>query len=287
MSMPAVVIGVAPNGARRGKVDHPRLPLTPAELAAEAEVCLAEGASMLHLHVRDGAGRHALDPALYRQALAAVRERVGERLLLQVSSEAAGLFQPGEQRRAMRELGPEALSVALREMLPEGGEEGPAAAFYQELALAGCLVQHIVYHPREAERLLELVARGLVPEEPASALFVLGAYGDRDASPADLGPMIEVWGDRGPWMVCAFGAAEGACMRAAAERGGHVRVGFENNLWRADGSLARSSAELVREAAEAAALLGLRLADAASARRLLGGRLGERTGGPRGLAGRS
>ncbi len=51
-----VVIAVAPNGARKSKADHPRLPLTPSELAECAQDCLDAGASMLHLHVRDAAG---------------------------------------------------------------------------------------------------------------------------------------------------------------------------------------------------------------------------------------
>ena len=68
MSTPFVVM-CAPNGARRTKDDHPALPLTPAEIAAEAERCADAGAALLHLHVRDTAGRHSLSPELYREAI--------------------------------------------------------------------------------------------------------------------------------------------------------------------------------------------------------------------------
>jgi uncharacterized protein (DUF849 family) len=37
------LIAVAPNGARRGKADHPGLPIAPAELAQEAESCRLAG----------------------------------------------------------------------------------------------------------------------------------------------------------------------------------------------------------------------------------------------------
>ena len=50
----------------------------------------------------------------------------------------------------------------------------------------------------------------------------------------------------GPWMVCAFGRDEAACVSTAALLGGHVRVGFENNLLLPDGSTARTNADLVR-----------------------------------------
>ena len=47
------------------------------------------------------------------------------------------------------------------------------------------------------------------------------------------------------------------------------RVGFENNLWRADGSLAASNAELVAQVAAGAGLLGRNIADIATTRAFL------------------
>ena len=67
------MICVAPNGARRSRKDHERIPLTPEELAREAVSCVEAGASVMHLHVRASDGGHSLDPAIYRSALAAIR----------------------------------------------------------------------------------------------------------------------------------------------------------------------------------------------------------------------
>jgi 3-keto-5-aminohexanoate cleavage enzyme len=92
-----VVICVAPNGARKTRNDHPRLPITPAELAHCAEECLRAGAAMMHLHVRDADGRHSLDAEDYRAALAAIRSRVGDELIVQVTTEAAGRYAPAQQ----------------------------------------------------------------------------------------------------------------------------------------------------------------------------------------------
>lgn len=46
---------------------------------------------MIHLHVRDARGNHTLDPDLYRSATAAIQRAVGERLVIQMSSEAGGM----------------------------------------------------------------------------------------------------------------------------------------------------------------------------------------------------
>jgi len=73
-----------------------------------------------------------------------------------------------------------------------------------------------------------------------------------------------------PWTVCAFGPAEAACVTAAALAGGHVRVGFENNLHEPDGRVAPDNAALVRRAVNRIRACGLALADVHEARRLLG-----------------
>lgn len=96
-SAAAAVICVAPSGARRTSVDHPALPITTAQIAREAAACAEAGASVIHLHVRDEAGRHSLDAQRYRAAIEAIRQAVGERLLVQVTTEAVGMYSPPEQ----------------------------------------------------------------------------------------------------------------------------------------------------------------------------------------------
>src|SRR5205807_8648567 len=81
-----LIVTVAPNGAYKQRGDHPALPLTARELADTARRCLAAGAAMMHLHVRDAQGRHSLDVETYREALAAVRGAVGDEMVLQVTS---------------------------------------------------------------------------------------------------------------------------------------------------------------------------------------------------------
>ncbi|HSK39616.1 MAG TPA: 3-keto-5-aminohexanoate cleavage protein, partial [Arenibaculum sp.] len=116
-----VSIMVAPNGARRTRADHPALPMTAGELAAAAAACLDAGASMMHVHVRDRAGRHVLDAGLYRDAFAAIRAEVGDRLVLQATTEAVGRYAPAEQMALVEDLRPEAVSMAVRELIPDAG----------------------------------------------------------------------------------------------------------------------------------------------------------------------
>ena len=116
-----------------------------------------------------------------------------------------------------------------------------------------------------------LRASGVVPDAPWFLLFVLGRYSaGQTSSPRDLLPFLNAHDGNEPWAVCAFGAAENACVAAAAVFGGHARVGFENNLLCKDGSVAPDNAALVRQAVEAATALGRPLATAADIRQRFG-----------------
>ncbi|BCG97744.1 hypothetical protein MesoLj131a_66080 (plasmid) [Mesorhizobium sp. 131-2-1] len=89
--------------------------------------------------------------------------------------------------------------------------------------------------------------RGLVPWSDVPVLLVLGRYTQgQTSSPSELLPFLAKDMPRFThWSVCAFGRNEVACVTAAALLGGHVRVGFENNLVLPNGSVAASNAELV------------------------------------------
>jgi uncharacterized protein (DUF849 family) len=270
-----MILAVAPNGARKTQADHPAVPISPAELAATAAAAQAAGASMIHLHVRDADKKHSLDVGAYREASAAVREAVGDQMVIQVTSEAVGIYSAEQQMAMVRDLVPEAVSLAIREVVPQGGEE-EAREFLAWLVGEGILPQYILYAPEDVERFGRLQADGVIPPGPAFLLFVLGRYtpGQRSV-PNDLLPYlteIEVWpaAARLPWAICAFGPKETACVTAAATLGGHARVGFENNLFLPSGAVARDNAELVAAGAASAAAFGRPLADAATARRLMG-----------------
>ena len=244
---------VAPTGARRGKADHPALPVTVAEIAATAAACRAAGAGALHAHVRDADGRHSLDPGLYRELLAEVA-RAAPGMLVQVTTESGGRFGPEDQFATVKALGHPHVSVAMREMAASAAAEDLARAFYAHCAEAGIQVQHILYEAGEIARLADLHARGVVPAVE-EVLFVLGRYTAGEVSaPADLDPFLAARAAApavaaAPWMLCAFGPAETDCLARALAAGGKARVGFENNVHMADGRVARDNAERVAEVA--------------------------------------
>lgn len=263
----SLLITVAPNGAYKQRSDHAALPLTSAELGQTAKQCLDAGAAMIHMHIRDAQGRHSLDVQGYRDAQQAVKAAVGDDMIIQVTSEAARVYKAPEQIAMVTALQPEAVSVGLREVdRPEIGDAG-LAQFFGWLAKERVMTQVIVYDVADLQRWQALRAQGVVPDAPWSLLFVLGRYSVGQTSESrDLLPFVMAHTGNEPWSMCAFGAGEHACTTTAAALGGHVRVGFENNLLLNNGQVAPDNAALVRQVADSARVLGRSLCTAQQAR---------------------
>lgn len=265
-------IMVAPNGARRTTADHLRLPVTAEALAAEMEACRDAGAAAVHFHIRDETGAHSLDAATYRRWLAVLEQRLGQDMAVQVTTEAVGRYTSAEQMALVRELKPAAVSLALREILPEDASVTRVTGFLGWLKANAISPQFILYTPEEAARFHELRRRGAIPQERPFVLFVLGRYVAEGhvTTPADLLGFLREHDMACPWALCAFGRTETAALAAAAALGGHVRVGFENNLEQADGSMAASNAERVAAVAALVRGMGRKVADVAETTALLG-----------------
>ncbi len=223
---------VAPNGARRGKADHPALPVSIAETVETARLCHMAGADALHLHVRDAMGGHSLDAGLYREALAEMALRVPG-MPVQITTEAVGIYDVAAQLQCLTAVRPGWASIAVRETARDCAL---APRLYAACADQGTRVQHIVYDPADLALLLDWQGQGIVPPGQGDILVVLGRYSDGQvSSPADLLPFLTALPPAADWMVCAFGPAEHACLAAAVAHGASARVGFENSMTNAAG----------------------------------------------------
>lgn len=252
MTHDPLILMVAPNGARRTTADHEALPVTCEALVHAVGAAREAGAQMVHFHVRDEAEQHVLDIARYRDALAALRVAYQDQLILQVTTEAVGRYSPDEQMALVRALRPEAVSMALRELMPDYQVTDAVRAFFDDLYAMACWPHYILYDEKDVAFFLSLRAEGLIREPRPFVLFVLGRYArDQRSQPEDLDPFLAAMGERLDdvvWMVCAFGAQEAAAIGHAARHGGHGRIGFENNLFLPDGTRAPDNAALVHAA---------------------------------------
>ena len=242
-------IMVAPNGARKTTQDHPAVPVTDQELLDTAVACFDAGARALHAHIRTNEQVHLLDVERYETLIQSLGERLPE-LQVQVTSEAAGIYESDAQIDLLSRLKAPWVSVAIREIL-RSQEPQTLQPFFQQL-LDKSRVQFILYDADDFQTLTSLVEREIIRSESLEVLYVLGRYStNQESTPDQLDSFLE-FRDRAPThvkpvreMICAFGRGQIPCLLRAASEGMDLRIGFENGVWLPDGEIAENNAALV------------------------------------------
>ncbi|MCL1810101.1 MAG: 3-keto-5-aminohexanoate cleavage protein, partial [Clostridiales bacterium] len=108
--------------------------------------------------------------------------------------------------------------------------------------------------------------KGLL-EHPLHFDFVLGVQ--MAATLRDLAFCVGSIPPGSTWTACAIGRFEFDIAAGAIIMGGHVRVGFEDNLYLEKGVLAKSNGELVEKVVKLADILGRKVASPDEAREIL------------------
>jgi 3-keto-5-aminohexanoate cleavage enzyme len=106
-------------------------------------------------------------------------------------------------------------------------------------------------------------------ETPLYFQLVLGVLGQIPATVDNLLHMVRSLPPGSPWSVCAVGLNEFPMATMAILMGGHVRVGFEDNIYLSKGVKAKSNAELVEKIVRLAKELDREIAAPDDVRRIL------------------
>jgi 3-keto-5-aminohexanoate cleavage enzyme len=264
-----LIITVAPTGNVPTKEMTPHLPATPDEIAATALRCREAGASLIHLHARDAAGKPTLDPEVFARIHQLVSERTD--LVLQISTGGRAGMDPEARAAAVRRLRPEMASLTTGSMnFPDRVYANPFSVIeYLAAAMkeAGTKPEMEIFEPGMIANALRLVDKDLtVP--PLHFDFVLGSRGSLPASPKNLLFLSESIPPGSTWTVAAVGRWQLPMAVLAIVMGGHVRVGLEDNIYYRKGELATNE-QLVARVARIAAELGRPVATPDEAREIL------------------
>ena len=224
---------------RRPRGDHPAVPLTPDELAAEARRAVAAGAAELHVHPRVPGGADTTEPGAAGATVRAIRAACpGVPLGL-----TTGLWTTGgdaELRHAHVEAWADLPDYASVNLAEPGSAE-----LCGLMARRGVGVEAGVWNLADAHLLLE---RGLAPLRVLVETSDGGAE-DPVAVAAEIDELLVAGGLNAPQLHHGAGADAWEMLDAALARGRDVRIGLEDTRLMPDGSTARDNAELVAEAA--------------------------------------
>jgi 3-keto-5-aminohexanoate cleavage enzyme len=264
-----VIITCALVGAELSRKDTPYLPLTPGEIAESALAAHGAGAAMVHLHVRDEGGAPTCREDIFREVIQKIRDHSD--LIVQVSTGGAiGDTQEDRLRPLLAD--PDMASLSTGSV--NFGQEvflNPYP-FVKKLAQAmrdqGIKPEIEVFDTAMLETALKMVEEGFL-EEPLHVDLVLGVPGGLGAEETNLDFLVQKIPDSYSWSLAAIGRHQFPMAELALKKGGHVRVGMEDNIYLKKGVLAQSNADLVAKVVEMARRLGRPVADSQTAKQIL------------------
>lgn len=218
------------NGGRT-PAEHPGVPVSPAQLAADAVAVAAAGAFAVHIHPRDRNGVPTIEPRACDAAVAAIRAAV-PRLPIGVSTSAAINPDPFARAAALAtwRQPPDFVSVNLAEL----GWMGIARAAVH----AGIAIEAGLTVAADAEAL----------RESSFAHQILRALVEVDGGAQEARAIAELIAPGMAQLWHGSAAQTWEVISAAGAAGVDVRVGLEDVLALPDGTVAADNAELVAAA---------------------------------------
>jgi 3-keto-5-aminohexanoate cleavage enzyme len=272
--MQPLIITTAITGAETSREDQPNLPITPKEQAECAKACFEAGSRVCHLHVREDDGTPSQRLERFEESITAIRQAVPE-MIIQISTGGA-VGAPFEERMAPLKLKPD--MATLNAGTVNFGDDVFINTAPDIVKLAERFKQENVapeievYESGMIDYVAKLNKKGHITHEPLHVQFVLGVPGGMSGKPKNVLYMAEHLKEEIPsatWGVAGIGRWQLPCAMMAMVMGGHIRVGFEDNIYYHKKVLAELNQQLVERIARIANEFGRPLATPAQTREIL------------------
>ena len=269
--MEKLIIAAAICGAEVTKEHNPAVPYTIEEIVREAKAAYDAGASVIHLHVRHDDGTPTQNKDRFQEAVDAIYKVCPDVIIQPSTGGAVGMTDL--ERLQSTEIVPTPEFATLDcGTLNFGGDEifintdNTIKNFAKLMKERGIKPELEVFDKGMIDIALKMDRKGLL-EHPLHFDFVLGVQ--MTATIRDLVFMVGSIPPGCTWTAAGIGRSEFEIAAATIIMGGHVRVGFEDNLYIEKGVLAKSNGELVEKVVKLAKLLGREIANPTEAREIL------------------
>ncbi|MBI2450477.1 MAG: 3-keto-5-aminohexanoate cleavage protein [Candidatus Nealsonbacteria bacterium] len=269
-----IIITAAVCGSRSMKTDNPAVPYTPKEIIEAAVECHKAGAAIAHIHVRDPeTGKPSFRISYFEKVLEGIREKCDMIVNLSTSGLFLNEHDAIPRRLQVIRLKPDICSLDVGSMNfadvafvnpPQWGQA--AAELSQCLGVKPEIEVFDIGHIAQANDLIE----NELVDKPYYFQLCMGAGWGIPATEENLLFMKNKLLEGVIWSVLGIGKYQRPMITLAMELGGHVRVGFEDNLLIEKGKLAKSNAEFVELAVNLALVRDREPATSAEAREILG-----------------
>ncbi|WP_448090686.1 3-keto-5-aminohexanoate cleavage protein [Pseudomonas azerbaijanoccidentalis] len=288
--MAKTIISCALTGNIVTAAHHPKLPITPVQIAQAALDAAAAGAAIVHIHVRDPeTGKPSMKTELYGEVMDRIRE-VDQSLIINLTTGEGGRFTPSahdpkiaaegstlclpETRVAhIVALKPDMCSLDFNTMNSGANvvinTPRNVRLMVEAIVKAGVMPELEVFDSGDIHMANDMIADGTIPG-PHFFQMVTGVKYAAASTPSAMVYLKSLLPVGCQWSAFGLGRMEYPMLAQSFLLGGHVRVGFEDNVYIRKGELARDNAHLVEQAVSLLGILGGEVASPQEARQILG-----------------
>ena len=270
--MDKLIISACICGAEVTKENNPAVPYTVEEFVREAKSAYDAGAALIHLHVRWDDGTPTQDKGRFQEMVDAIRKECPDVIIQPSTGGAVGMTDL--ERLQSTEITPTPEMATLDcGTCNFGGDEifintdNTIANFGDIMQERGIKPECEVFDKGMIDLALKAAKKGHI-KYPIHFDFVLGVQ--MTATVRDLVIMATSIPADSTWTATGIGKNAWGIAAATIAMGGHVRVGFEDNVYMSKGVLAKSNGEMVERVVQMAKLLNREVATPAEAREILG-----------------
>ena len=270
--MDKLIISACICGAEVTKENNPAVPYTVEEVVREAKSAYDAGAALIHLHVRWDDGTPTQDKGRFQEMVDAIRKECPDVIIQPSTGGAVGMTDL--ERLQSTEITPTPEMATLDcGTCNFGGDEifintdNTIANFGDIMQERGIKPECEVFDKGMIDLALKAAKKGHI-KYPIHFDFVLGVQ--MTATVRDLVIMATSIPAGSTWTATGIGKNAWGIAAATIAMGGHVRVGFEDNVYMSKGVLAKSNGEMVERVVQMAKLLNREVATPAEAREILG-----------------
>ena len=284
--MEKAILTCALTGVLTNPKQHP-VPVTPAQMAAEARDAFNAGASIMHVHIRnqdEGMGQMpSWDPDVAESVVNAIREACPG-VIINLTTGVVGKDISGPLN-CIRRVKPEiaacnAGSLNYLKIKEDGNWAWPPMVFDNPVAKVQQfldVMQECGTHP-EFEcfdvgivRSVGMYVQTGMYAGPLEYNFVMGVASGMPADPDLLPILIKLKRPDARFQVTAIGRDEiWPLHQRCADLGGHLRTGLEDTFYLGDGTKVTSNGQLIEAIAACARNAGREIASPADARKIFG-----------------
>lgn len=267
--MEKLIITAAICGAEVTKENNPNVPYTVEEIGREAEAAYKAGASIIHLHVREDDGTPTQRLERFRECVDEILSRCPDVIIQPSTGGAVGMSD--EERLQPTLLYPEMATLDCGTLNFGGDEifvntENTIKNFGKIMIERGIKPEIEVFDKGMVDYAIKFHKQGYI-EAPMHFDFVLGVQ--MSAAARDLTFLVDSIPQGSTWTVAGIGKNEFPMATLGIIMGGHVRVGFEDNIYISKGVFAESNGQLVEKVVRLAKELGREIATPNEAREIL------------------